>query len=250
MSDQSSGAKLEPDSLSAPPGEMHPQSTTAGSDSPDPQIEITPDPQAQLAPRSFATILEGLRTAEDSFYFMADTGPQSGMRFPIEGAETLVGWDELNERITFDPAAIATACAVVRKDWIGVVVQPQSAETILLNQEPLRSAAHLRNGDQLSITPPGASLTEYEPLVLTFHEPASLLVLDSLFPNKLPPPVPIKNESSSEDDERAARDEKLKSGALAGAQNYFGYFTAHELWVMGISTLLLAAIIFFILDNA
>lgn len=210
-------------------------------------FEVKSDSMTPAPSRSFATILEGLRTAEDSFYFMVDAGPQSGMRFPIDGAQVMVGFDDSNERITLDPASIQTPAVIISKDWIGVMVQPQNGDQVVLNQEPLRAAARLRNGDQLLIALPAQEGVEREPLALTFHEPASLLVLDSLFPNKVPPPVLVRNESSGEAEGEPAAGSRAQSAT--GARIFLGHFTAHELLIMGVSTLLLAAVIFFVLDN-
>jgi hypothetical protein len=109
--------------------------------------------------RSFATILEGLRSAEDSFYFLVEEGPKRGSRIPVEGAEMVIGWDELGQTLSTDPAGIAVTCAVVRKDWTGVIVHPEDF-AVILNGEQLTSPRRLRNGDQLMLLGPDETVVE------------------------------------------------------------------------------------------
>src|SRR3712207_8113641 len=44
--------------------------------------------------RSFAAILDSLRTEEDSFYFVVESAAGQSRRVRLEAAETMIGWDE------------------------------------------------------------------------------------------------------------------------------------------------------------
>src|SRR6185295_13974049 len=88
--------------------------------------------------RSFAAILEGLRSAEDTFYFLIEEGAEPGSRIPVDGAEMVIGWDEPGQALSTDPARISVPCAVVRKDWTGVMVHPEDS-AVILNGEQLTS---------------------------------------------------------------------------------------------------------------
>ena len=145
---------------------------------------------------SFAAILDSLRTEEDRFYFQIENAGGGRTRVAVESAEMLVGWDETGQNITCEAARVATTRAIVRKDWSGVVVQSQSAGAVWVNGEAVESARRLRNGDRLSLLPAAATTTSPETHYLIFHEPASLVVLDSLLPQQLPPPVALRPQAA------------------------------------------------------
>lgn len=157
----------------------------------------TPPSQAAASPpsampsttprKSFAAMLDSLRTEEDSFHFLVRGGHQSGLRVLLEGAavEMQIGWDETGRNICFDAEEIAAPRAVVRKDWSGVVIEAQGAWGITVNNEPVDAPRRLRNGDQLMLNAPAGKENNQPPLLI-FHEPASLVVLDSLLPQQNP----------------------------------------------------------------
>ena len=218
---------------------------------PSPNGNQAPDESRQASPvhgegRSFAAILEGLRSAEDTFYFLIEEGPESGSRVPVEGAEMVIGWDEAGQTLSTDPASIAVPSAVIRKDWTGVLLHPEEF-AVLLNGELLTSPRRLRNGDQLMLLGPDETLVEPRGALLILHEPASLVVLDSLLPNRLPPPVAKPIGQSSEGTANVGSPEPAQSPAEG--RRYFGHFTVFELLLMSACTLALAAIIFLVLDN-
>ena len=196
--------------------------------------------------RSFAAILEGLRSAEDTFYFLIEEGPKRGNRIAVDGAEMMIGWDDPGEALSTDPARIAAPCAVVRKDWTGVMVHPEDC-AVILNGEQLTSPRRLRNGDQLMLLGRNETASRPRGALLILHEPASLVVLDSLLPNRLPPPV--ARQIGQESDSGVSVDSPDENGAQAEGRRYFGHFALSELMMMGACTLALAAIIFFVLDN-
>jgi hypothetical protein len=207
--------------------------------------------QARQQGRSFAAILDSLRTEEDSFYFVVESAG-GRRRVRIEAAETMVGWDESGRRISCDAAQVLAARAVVRKDWSGVVALPLSVGMILVNGETVEGPRRLRDGDRVTLLPTGAS--EPEDACLVFHEPASLVVLDTLLPQQqLPPPV-TRGTAESNAVESAALAPRAQTGAIAKAgpfshgRRYFGYFTTTEVLIMIVGTLVAAVIIFMILE--
>lgn len=207
--------------------------------------------------RNFAMILDSLRTEEDSFYFLIEGGTQHSRRIPIGNAEMPLGWDETGQNLAFDAAGVVAQRAVVRKDWSGVIVQAQLAAMVIVNGEPIESVRRLRNGDRLMIVPT-ANTSAQSQAFLVFHEPASLVVLDSLLPQKMPPPVPL--QSPAEMAASLAQTASPAAAALApnapperavqpsAPRKIFGYFTLVEVLIMIIATLALAAIVFLLLD--
>jgi hypothetical protein len=165
----------------------------------------------------------------------------------------MVGWDETGRRISCDAAQVSAARAVVRKDWSGVVALPLSVGMVLVNGETVEGPRRLRDGDRVTLLPTGAS--EPEDACLVFHEPASLVVLDTLLPQQqLPPPVTrgageanVAAESSALAP-RAQAVAVAKAGPLSPGRRYFGYFTPTEVLIMIVGTLVTAVIIFMILE--
>jgi sulfur carrier protein ThiS len=208
-------------------------------------------PQQQA--RSFAAILDSLRTEEDSFYFVVESAG-GRRRVRIDSAETMVGWDETGLRVSCDAGRVVAARAVVRKDWSGVVALPLRPGMLLVNGETVEAPRRLRDGDRLTLMHAGGA--EPEDACLVFHEPASLVVLDTLLPQQqLPPPVaragaaPVSVEAVSPAT-RTRDDEAAAAGLLSPERRYFGYFTPVEMLVMVVGTLVAAAIIFMILEYA
>lgn len=207
--------------------------------------------QVRQQRRSFAAILDSLRTEEDSFYFVVESAV-GRRRVRIEAAEMMVGWDETGRRISCDAAQVLAARAVVRKDWSGVVALPLSVGMILVNGETVEGPRRLRDGDRVTLLPTGAA--EPEDASLVFHEPASLVVLDTLLPQQqLPPPVTrgageTNAVESSALAPRARTGDMVKAGPFSPGRRYFGYFTPTEVLIMIVGTLVTAVIIFMILE--
>lgn len=216
-------------------------------------IPAPASPNGGDAPRNFAAILDSLRTEEDSFYFLVEGGLEHNQRIAIEDAETTLGWDESGQHLSFDPAKVATKRAVLRKDWSGVVVESQGLGMVVVNGEPVESARRLHNGDRLMIVPTGTTAAQHQS-ILIFHEPASLMVLDSLLPQKLPPPVtldaPGEPAASLEHDVNPvpAATRRARQRIFHPGQKYFGYFTVLEILLMMAGTLVAAMLIFLVLE--
>lgn len=201
------------------------------------------------SPKSFAAILDSLRTDEDRFYFVMDDGTESGSRIPIEVEQMPLGWDETGEYFCFDISSIADLCAVVRKDWSGVILKAQTAFGITVNGEPLEDERRLRDGDRIFLNPPAAAHSA--PLVLTFHEPTSLVILDTVMPRVAPedhaPPVAVSGSPS----ERTNLQKPVQQLAalIKSDREYFSVFTFVELSLMAFGTIVGAVIIFLILNS-
>ncbi|HEX7314741.1 MAG TPA: FHA domain-containing protein [Pyrinomonadaceae bacterium] len=201
---------------------------------------------------SFSAILDRLRTEEDRFYFEVVSAERGRQRVVIDSAEMLVGWDETGRQLSFVAAYIAAPRAHVRKDWSGVVIQPHGPGLVEVNGELVETVRRLRDGDRLTMLPtPQATGDDF----LVFHEPASLVVLDSLLPQQLPPPVVAMREVAAVETEPwkdTAQSLEQATGqrgeALPTPRRYFGYFTAGEVLIMIVGTLLAAVIIFLVLE--
>ena len=89
---------------------------------------------------------------------------------------------------------------------------------------------------------------------LVFHEPASLLVLDSLLPQKFPPPVALEPAAET-GTSLVTTETTLPTVASKGRTKLFdpqrkllGYFSMLEVLIMIIGTLVMATIIFLVLE--
>jgi len=211
-----------------------------------------PDSNHRLRqPKSFAAILDSLRTDEDRFYFVIEGGKQSGVRVPIELEEMPVGWDDTSEHLCFDISSIADLCAIVRKDWSGVILRTQTA-AITVNNEPLEDERRLRDGDRLLLRGSNREDPADSQVVLIFREPTSLVILDSLMP-RVPPA--LEDASLLTEGARGVVD-RLDSNSPAqklaalikSDKEYFTVFTFVELSLMAIGTIFGAVIIFLILN--
>ncbi|HEV7893792.1 MAG TPA: FHA domain-containing protein [Pyrinomonadaceae bacterium] len=214
----------------------------------DTQAREQPQPQG----RSFAAILDSLRTEEDSFYFVVESVAGGNRRVRLEAAETMIGWDETGRRISCDAGTVVAARAVVRKDWSGVVALPLSPGMILVNGETVEAPRRLRDGDRVTLL----RVTAHEPEddCMVFHEPASLVVLDSLLPQQHTPAPPSRAAASGGAGEASTLVRQppaaleAKAATSSPERRYFGYFTPLEVLVMVVGTLVTAAIIFIILE--
>ena len=203
-------------------------------------------------PKSFAAILDSLRTDEDRFYFVIEGGTQSGSRIPIELEEMPLGWDETGACLCFDISSIAVLCVVVRKDWSGVILRTQTGAGITVNGEPLENERRLRDGDRLFLNAPERGVAGNNQFVLTFHEPTSLVILDSVMPrvqredNAL---APAAGGPATRAERHHLQAPVRKIVALITSdKEYFAVFTFLELSLMAVGTMVGAIIIFLILN--
>jgi predicted component of type VI protein secretion system len=218
----------------------------------DDNASAPPVAQRESEPRNFAAILDSLRTEEDSFYLLVEGGPRNGQRILIEARELPLGWNATGQEVCFDVATVVAARALLRKDWTGVVVQSLGAGMIAVNGEPVEATRHLNNGDRIVIVPTAVT-TAQNNVVLVFHEPASLVVLDSLLPQKLPPPVAALEPDAQNDAGLALTSQataqtmtaaRSRAKMFSSERKFFGYFTLMEVMLMLAFTLVTAVLIF------
>lgn len=231
--------------------------TAPGDDSSRSYSELTgpflPGTSQRATPaKSFGAILDSLRTDEDRFYFVIEGGHQAGVHVPIELEEMPLGWDETGQHLCFDIASIADLCAIVRKDWSGVICQRQTAAGIEVNDEPIEDERRLRDGDRLALRGPVNDAVAATEMVLVFREPASLVILDSLMPRV----QPVREDAATQGAESGSRRGELVahgpahklSDLIRSDREYFSVFTFVELSLMALGTLVGAFIIFLILN--
>lgn len=217
-----------------------------------PPVHTTNSPEK--AERSLSDVLENLRS-EEKFYFLIKENDGESRRVYVESEEMWLGWSETGGcACSPDAAEIETARAQIRKDWSGVVLYPLKKGDVWLNDETLGEPRRLKNDDKIFLLAKENARLNLE-TVIKFHEPTALLILDSILPKELPPPVSLDESAmdagAKELDETdlihtsrmpAAIEKTLRKG------NIFGYFTITEIIIMAIGTLITAAVIFLILE--
>lgn len=209
--------------------------------------------------RSLNDVLEELRS-DEKFYFQVEDAAGEKRRFYVETEEMWLGWSTAGRCVVGkNTADIEIPRAQIRKDWSGVVLYPLQTEAIRLNSEMLSEPHRLKNDDHLILLAKNNAQFD-NTMSIKFHEPTALLVLDSILPKELPPPVLVKTSAQTADN-------RLKSNADGGEANrqivqstarpgvskgkksrIFGYFTLTEIMVMTAGTLIASVIIFFVLE--
>ena len=208
--------------------------------------------------RNLSSILETLRS-EEKYYFQIERETGEKQIFYVENEEMWLGWSADGECvISINAADVEELRAQIRKDWSGVVVYPTFRETVRLNSSALAAAHRLKNDDRLSLLAKNGIGFD-EKITIKFHEPTALLVLDSILPRELPPPIPIRSgekigvemsKSGSKTGEAEGRENlSTKNRSISkGKSRIFGYFTPVEIMIMTIGTLITAVIIFLVLE--
>lgn len=242
------------DTVLIEPDELKNSENTANTNE-EPAMETT-----KLDVRSFADILTSLRKEEDQFYFQIN-GEQNNRRLPIEGDETSIGWNLQTKSFTSNTsAAIDKLQAIIRKDWSGITVYPQGDEAILLNDALLEAGERLKNGDKLVFV---WRVSNNETLLatLTFCEPAALVELNSILPQKLLSDALETNQSGeitippeAEQSQRVEADAVPKSVQTVQpkikkpARRNLLYFSIIEIFIMIVATILTAGLTFLLLE--
>ncbi|CAN5695035.1 hypothetical protein BH20ACI4_BH20ACI4_11390 [soil metagenome] len=200
--------------------------------------------------RNLSDVLEGLK-AEEKFYFLIENGSREKRRIYVENEELWLGWAASGEcDISENPADIALPRAQIRKDWSGVVLYPVKNKNVWLNKQVLEQPHRLKNDDSLQLLSKEKALPDAKTNI-KFHEPTALLVLDSILPKELPPPVSLEKSRPPDaihDTQSAGKITKRKTAAKTGNGKVFGYFTALEIFIMIIGILVAAALIFLVLE--
>lgn len=204
--------------------------------------------------RSLSDVLENLRS-EEKFYFLIKESDGENRRVYVESEEMFLGWTETGAcAISTEPDGIETARAQIRKDWSGIVIYPLRKGDVWLNEETLTEPRRLKNDDKIFLCSKENSRLNLE-TVIKFHEPTALLILDSILPKELPPPVSLDETANGNNVRDAEASDLIHSSKLPplteksrSKRNIFGYFTITEIVIMTIGTLITAAVIFLILE--
>lgn len=194
--------------------------------------------------KGFADILEKIRTEEDKYYFQIEIEGQPKQRLPLTETDMVLGWDLTQKHLSLIPNIVVSPRAILRKDWSGVVIQPQGERMVWLNGEELTTQTRLQNGDRLAITNADGFLSEVS---VVFYEPMSMLVLDSLLPQQLPSPTHIEKDKT-EDIPVITQTNHPVVKSPKNQHTIFGYFSLAEVAVMVVGTLVTAFIIFLVLE--
>ena len=202
--------------------------------------------------RSLSDVLENLR-AEEKFYFLIKGVEGDGRRVYVEAEDMWLGWADSGEcEISTDPAAVQIARAQIRKDWSGVVLYPLKKGDVWLNDETLLEPRRLKNDDKIFLLSKENAKLNLE-TVVRFHEPTALLILDSILPKELPPPV-LLDETANDpgtkeiDESDLIHSSRMPAEKIPRKRKIFGHFTLLEIIIMAIGTLITAAVIFLILE--
>ena len=209
--------------------------------------------------RNLSDVLEGLR-AEEKFYFLINDKTVENRRVYVESEEMWLGWANSGDCIlTSQTNEIEIPRAQIRKDWSGVVVYPLKSGNIWLNDQTLAEPHRLKNDDRLALLSKdnGKPCSE---TIIKFHEPTALLILDSILPKELPPPILLDNDGRLITDTGANRNLTDESELIHNSRvpptvhkkrrrrKFFGHFTLVEIVIMTIGTLITAAVIYLILE--
>ncbi len=190
-------------------------------------------------------VLSNLR-AEERFYFQIENGTPEPQRIHVEKEEMWLGWSQRGKCVlSVDTSDIAVPRAQIRKDWSGVVLYPLQTRGIWLDDQFLAKPHRLKNDDLFSLLTADGKKVSHD-VVVRFHEPTALLVLNSILPKELPPPVPM--ESS------IGLPLAVNTGSVAQVPAQpkekfllFGYFSIGEILILAAGTILTAIITFLVL---
>jgi pSer/pThr/pTyr-binding forkhead associated (FHA) protein len=204
--------------------------------------------------RSLSDVLENLRS-EEKFYFLIRENDGESRRIYLETEEMWLGWTGAGEcEISADAARIETARAQIRKDWSGVVLYPVKKGDVWLNDETLSEPRRLKNDDKIFLLSKETAKLDLA-TVIKCHEPTALLILDSILPKELPPPVLLDETANDAGARELDESDLIHTSRIPAAAakphrkgNIFGYFTITEIIIMAIGTLITAAVIFLILE--
>lgn len=198
-------------------------------------------PREQKPSRNFADILNTLRTEEDSFYFIVESGERQTSRIPIEQSEMPLGFDAAGS-LCSGPDNINVLLATVRKDWSGIVIEPQRRGAIVVNGEKLSAARRLRNDDRVNLHFQRMSGKYSSTIVL--HEPNSLVALESLLETH-PGNRVLKGVGGQAGSASGAVDTSV---APILERRFFGHFSFFEVVTMIVTTLIGAILVFVLLE--
>jgi hypothetical protein len=207
---------------------------------PVPHTQFQPEKIAEElpTPRSFADILDTMRTEEDSFYFTIIEKDTETERIPLEQAEIPIGASSKG-KIAFSIEQISTLYAVARKDWSGILLESQRRNSVYVNDEVVETTRRLRNDDRVCFAAP----TKFS---LILHEPSSLVALESLLSARVAENgtrfggLAAANSGATENESAL---ENQNNSLLE--RRFFNHFSFTEIVTMIIATLI-GAVLFFL----
>lgn len=202
--------------------------------------------------KTLTDILQSLRS-DEKFYLQIQTESEDKEKLFIDDEEAYLGINEENEVVlSADETKIEYPSAQIRKDWSGVVVYPFPTGKIWLGDSLLDEPYHLKNEDFLYLQNPVTLKPNFENKII-FHEPTTLLALDSILPKELPPPISLEEQLNQIDEAEVNKSEPVFDSQISKQiksikKLYFGYFTIFEIIIMIIGTLITSVLIFLILE--
>ena len=212
---------------------------------PIPDQELPRDDRPLTFEGGLSEVLSNLH-AEERFYFQIENGSGEQQRVYVEKEEMWLGWTPKGKCVlSIDTTDIAVPRAQIRKDWSGVVLYPLQARAVWLDNQFLSKPHRLKNDDLFSLLASDGKRVTPD-LQVRFHEPTALLVLNSILPKELPPPVSIEQldqpvnlpQAVSPASSSRTSEEKLL---------LFGYFSFGEVLIMAVGTIVTAILTFLIL---
>ena len=219
-----------------------------------PPVEIHQTGSPEKTERSLSDVLENLRS-EEKFYFLIKDSSGDSRRVYVETENMRLGWNAAGACVvSADEEEVEIPRADIRKDWSGVVLYPLKNGHVWLNEETLTEPRRLKNDDKIFLLSKEGARLSLE-TVIKFHEPTALLILDSILPKELPPPILLdeaERDAGALDLDEADFIHSSKIPPITAIPrrkgNIFGYFTITEIIIMAIGTLITAAIIFLVLE--
>jgi hypothetical protein len=209
--------------------------------------------------QTLTDILENLR-AEEKYYFQIERISGESRRVYVENEQMRIGWSAEGECVIGTETAVDVPKAQIRKDWTGVILYPEAGQTVWLNNEIVSEPTRLKNDDRVFLSGQKPSDPERSTLI-KFHEPTALLVLDSILPKELPPPVSLAAAGSTQaaihqtaggnlaaTEETTALQAAPSMPKAKSAARIIGFFTLTEILIMIVGTLVTAAVIFLVLE--
>ncbi len=189
-------------------------------------------------PRSFADILDTMRTEEDSFYFTIIEKDVETERIPLEQTEIPIGANSKG-KIAFSIEQISTLYAVVRKDWSGILLESQRRNSVYVNDEVVETTRRLRNDDRVGFGAPTKCL-------LILHEPSSLVALESLLSARVAENGTRFGGLAAANSSAAGNESTLENQNNSLLERrFFNHFSFTEVVTMIIATLI-GAVLFFL----
>src|SRR5215203_5519302 len=203
-------------------------------------VEILPGNTTEKSERSLSDVLENLRSEEKFYFLIRETNGES-RRVYVESEEMWLGWRATGECVISAKAEeIEIPRGQIRKDWSGVVLYPLKTGNVWLNDETLAEPHRLKNDDKIFLLSKENARLSLE-TVIKFHEPTALLILDSILPKELPPPI-LLDETASDagakelDESDLIHSSKIPTMPVSPRRkgNIFGYFTITEIIIMAV----------------